>query len=312
MKIHYLKKDSILKLYNYNVDGIRLKKVGDEIENLNMDALKEHPRLKNTFQLSDRLSDRYHVNNIKIYKAKNYIQIDTSLPYLYFGHNHISLSSVEAFQILQELSQVLNVGLDDAEIIEMEYGAFMPLDRPLKEYLPDILGVRHMNLIYSKDYIKVFAMHALAFKIYDPIVNAKRKKVYSISQFQDPYLAKIELKSDPGMLSYSDAQSVSDLNSSDLDIRFRASVVHEINALHILNSEVNLNGGSTMTEILFAALKSLEEKFETPVENFIKQVISKSSLSPSQKSKRYTKLMSLGYDHSTRPNDNSENGKSKD
>jgi len=280
---------------NFQVDYIRLRTSTVSKNDINWSNLIPHPKLKDNFTLNAELSNNY--KNFSLYYGKeDSIFIKMSIPYFLIGHNYTEIGNVELIKVRDYLKKWLNIDIQNAEVLEIEYGMFENIEISGKDYISNISNTQNFSLEKSTPYFKMFGKYStkMHYKIYDAVANAKAKKVFSKANFPNKNIIKHELKFEdvkkefPNLL-YSHLYEQNFLHnefknllfSTHKDLKFKENLSYQLEKYDSVS-------------ILFTALKNLEN-FETNILELLHELIDNSEMTASQKSKR-KKYFSEIYD----------------
>ncbi len=281
-------------LHNCQFDFIKVKTQKVNRESVNWKMLNEHSTIKNAYTLDAR--SELHGKNFKLYFTKGDCAIlETSVPYLLYGHNYIGVirNDLEAtFNNLQDL-----VGLDfmNSEILQFEYGGFVSIERETKDYIKDIVGVDGYDLKFSSPYMKMYGYRELHFKIYDAVANGKLKKTYTLGDYPDGKLIKYEVKWMNVTKHFKTVMTLRQLSALTNLPAIQQSLLSHISMIKykVISSNFKNKEVKSLNEILFLALSNLQEHFDYSIYEYVMDLIHLTELTPSQKSKRRKSFITL-------------------
>jgi hypothetical protein len=277
-----------MKLFNYHYDFIKFKLYNVNSSLINWDVLKPHKTLNSHYSLVS--NGRFFDKNFDLFidGGKN-ITIRSSIPYLIYGHNFKAFDALDLLKAMKSLSDILGIDLTEAKVIELEFGAYQKIENSSKDYINSLIGLQDYRLEKSTSTMKMFGnTKGLHLKIYDPIINAKRKKTFSLSQYPNECLIKYEIKDlKPTHLK------VEDLCLPKTFISFNKKLNTHLDHLLIRSDDRYLPIDASINHILFATLKNVEQELSVPIYAKTVDLLEKMELSPSQKSKRKKSLLEL-------------------
>jgi len=275
-------------------DFIKIKTQKVDVENVYWEMLNQHPTIRNAYTLDPRSG--LHAKNFKLYFDKGGCAVlETSIPYLLYGHNYVSLSGEDLKNTFESLVELLGIDFMNAELLQFEYGGFKTIDTTAKAYIKSVIGLDGYDLKFSNPTMKMYGYKELDFKIYDAVANAKKKKTFTLGKYPKGKLIKYEVKLTNVAKHLKSSMFLKDLFSSDIDQTMQQSLQSHISM--IVNKETSLsfetNRVNTFNEVLFVALKQLQNRFEYSIFQEVMSVINFADLTPSQKSKRRKSFIAL-------------------
>lgn len=277
------------KFYNFQIDYVKLFLDVKKRENLNWDNLLPHPNLKNHYILNPELSE--FAKNFSLFLRKdNYVFLKFSIPYFLKGHNHINIGQEELREVEWKLKKWINVDIRFAKLEEFEFGMFEKIEEDSKKFLSGVLAVGNYTLEKSTPNFKMFGVskQKMHYKIYDAVANSKSKKTFSRGNFPVDKLIKHELKFEKVYQYFKYNLFYSDLYETVfVDNECRKLLLENRKNL-ITRQELEFTPKKEdLNNILFTALKNLESgsKYGS-ITKLLYEIIDKTNLSASQKSKR--------------------------
>ncbi|NRR91388.1 hypothetical protein HSX10_07410 [Winogradskyella undariae] len=267
-----------MKLFNYHYDFIKFKLYNVNSSLINWDVLKPHKTLNNHYSLVS--NGRFFDKNFDLFiDGGQNITIRSSIPYLIYGHNFKAFDALDLLKAMKSLSDILGIDLTEAKLIELEFGAYQKIENSSKDYINSLIGLQDYRLEKSTSSMKMFGnTKGLHLKIYDPIINAKRKKTFSLSQYPNECLIKYEIKDlKPTHLK------VEDLCLPKTFISFNKKLNTHLDHLLIRSDDRYLPIDASINHILFATLKNVEQELGVPIYAKTVDLLEKMELSPSQK-----------------------------
>lgn len=286
----------------FQVDYLKLRVELEEEQPIKWDNLTEHPTIKNQYVL--KREAHQFAKNFNIYFGKESAIIKFSLPYFLCGHNYCSTSSDSLKEAGQLILDLVGINIMFAEILELEFGGFEKIDIPINQYLNSIVGIKDYSLEKSTSYMRMFGNKKLNlhYKIYDAVANAKKKKTFTLGNYPNQGLIKHELKftnTNPyfDSIFYIDLFDPLCLHYYEL---MGELLEHQNNLIFKNTEQVSLKD-TDLKGILFATLKEYERgnNTQTAIKTAF-DIIEKSSLSHSQKSKRRKSLIQLEEEFNNR------------
>lgn len=279
--------------HNYQFDFIKVKTQKVNRETVNWEMLNEHPTIRNAYTL-DAKSGLYG-KNFKLYFTKDDCAvIETSIPYLKYGHNYVEMPGEAVKVVVDNLQQLLNIELKTAEVKQLEYGCFTLIEGNTKDQIKKIKSFQNFDLKFSSAWMKMFGNGRLNFKIYDAVQNAKKKKTYSLGNYPEEGLIKYELKILDLTKFLNDKLYLKQLCDSRYENEFKKALTMFIDELIDSLITIKLDQSTyTLSEIMYLCLETLQEKFEYNFYNLIMEIIGMTNLTPSQKSKRRKAFLKL-------------------
>ena len=279
------------KLHHYHYDFIKFKLYDVNVDTLNWNNLIPHIHLNNHFNLNS--NGKFHDKNFDLYlDSANNITINTSLPYLVNGHNYSNFDHNDLQCTLQDLSKIIGCDLTQATILEMEFGAYQKINSDCKLFINSIIGLNNYQLEKATTNFKMYGNHKEShFKIYNPIANSKRKKTFTISKYPKCDLVKYEIKLTSNKKLK--IKNISELCSSKVFNDFISSLTDKVNHIAMQQQLKILPQQSSLTHILFTALKNIEQQSGIAILPLTIRILEQLDLSASQKSKRKKALRDL-------------------
>lgn len=283
-----------MKLFNYHYDFIKLKLYNVNSSLINWDVLKPHKNLTNHYSLAS--NGQFFDKNFDLFiDGGQNITIRSSIPFLIYGHNFKAFDAIDLRKAMKSLSDLLGIDLTKAKVMELEFGAYRKIEISSKYYINSIIGLKDYKLEKATPRMKMFGnTRGFHFKVYDPIINAKRKKTFSLSQYPKGHLIKYEIKDLKPM-----HLKAEDLFQPKTFISFNRILNGHLDQLLIKSEDKYLPIETSINHILFATLKNVEQEFGIPIYAKIVDLLEKMELSPSQKSKRKKTLQELETTYNT-------------
>jgi len=294
-----------INFYNNQVDFISLRISKEDSASIKMENLTEHPVLKNQYTINSE--DDEHLKNIALYfKKDGSIILKSSMPYFLYGHNHVRFHEDRIGEFEHQIKELLNIDIENAKILEFEYGAFEKTTTDTKTYLKNLVGLKDWDLEYNKGSMKMFGNSKLGlhYKIYDAVANAKMKGTLIKGCFPQEDVMKHELKFNNPKKYFKREIYFKDLMVNEYSTFQDLTITKLIRLLdQIRNSLVEKTDyeffplKADVVHILYTALKNKEQKtdktYETSIYKEIIDMIDVMELSPSQKSKRKKSIREL-------------------
>ncbi|WP_349372798.1 hypothetical protein [Olleya sp.] len=283
-----------MKLFNYHYDFIKLKLYNVNSNLINWDVLKPHKNLTNHYSLASNC--QFFDKNFDLFiDGGQNITIRSSIPYLIYGHNFKAFDALDLRKAMKSLSELLGIDLTKAKVMEFEFGAYLKIEISSKHYINSIIGLKDYKLEKATPRMKMYGNNrGIHLKVYDPIVNARRKKTFSLSQYPNEHLIKYEIKDlKPTHLK------VEDLCELKRFVSLNKTLNAHLEQLLIKCEELYLPIENSINHILFTALKNVEQEFGIPIYAKTVNLLEKMELSPSQKSKRKKTLLELETTYNT-------------
>jgi hypothetical protein len=281
-------------LFNFHYDFIKIKVPNVEESKIKWHNLIEHPNLRRHYCLKPNADLQYHKNFDMFLSKAGDVVIRTSMPYLVYGHNFTSFDIDDTLCCMGALDETLGIDFQDAFVLEYEYGCFEQIETPCKQYIDNINGLEGYELVKSTNYMKMFDNRkGIKYKIYDAVVNAKRKKTFTRGGYSSDRVIKHEFKY-VGREAEHDLFPIRWFITNELDQENRKTLLLLIKSqLKVLEGKDRFIKAKSLTDILFITLKVNEQLFGMSTNQFVKKTINQLDLSPSQKSKRLKSLKHL-------------------
>tara|TARA_R110002096_G_scaffold433220_1_gene651558 strand:- start:1698 stop:2585 length:888 start_codon:yes stop_codon:yes gene_type:complete len=280
-------------LHKCQFDFIKVKSQKVNRESVNWEMLNEHPTIKNAYTLDAKSG--LHGKNFKLYFTKgDYVVLETSIPYLVYGHNYVQVSGHDLVATFLRLKELLRIDFINAHVLQFEYGGFMTKGIEAKDYIKNIIDVSSYDLKFSSPFMKMYGNSSTNFKIYDAVANARKKKTFTRGNYPNGKLIKFEVKVLNAQRSFQREILVIDLCRPEIfepiitGLNFHISMITELRAL--IDFKTNTN---SLNDILFNCLKHLQNQFGYPIYELVIGLINDLDLSPSQKSKRRKSFIAL-------------------
>ena len=280
-------------LFNYQFDFIKLRSQKVNREKVKWEMLNPHPIIRNAYTLDAKSG--LHCKNFKLYLTKDDRAIlELSVPYLLYGHNYIGVSGVDLENAFTRLNEMLGIDFMNANVIQFEFGSFAFLEEEAKYYIKNIVGVSGYNLKFKSSYMKMFGHKKMNFKIYDAVANAKKKKTFNQGNYPSEKLIKFELKIIPERKKIDPKFVLRYLFRPDMEQMMKKSLRTHISMITEVRTQINLNSDdNSLNQILFIALKNLQQQFDYPIYKLVLRIIDDLDLTPSQRSKRRKSFLEL-------------------
>jgi hypothetical protein len=277
------------RFYNFQVDYVKLSLEVTNREEIQWENLKAHPNLRNHYILNPDLSE--NAKNFSIYFRKdNYVFIKFSIPYFLQGHNHSSIGVVELREVEWKLKKWINIDIKYAQVEEFEYGMFEKIEIDCKKYLNGVLSISDYNLEKSDPHFKMFGVpkQKMHYKLYDAVANSKSKKTFSKGNFPNDKLIKHELKFEKVYQFFNFNFLYRDLyETTYITDDCKKLLLGNRHKLVIRQDLEFIPQKEDLSNILFTALKNLEPSSKYgSITKLLYEIIDRTKLSPSQKSKR--------------------------
>ena len=284
-----------MELFNYHYDFIKVKLYNVNSSLINWDSLKPHKNLTNHYSLAS--NGQFLDKNFDLFiDGGQNITIRSSIPYLIYGHNFKAFDALDLRKAMKSLSDLLGIDLTEAKVMELEFGAYRKIEVSSKHYINSIIGLKDYKLEKATPTMKMFGnTRGFHLKVYDPIVNAKRKKTFSLSQYPNGHLIKYEIKDlKPTHLK------VEELCLPQTFVSLSKTLNTYLEQLLIKSEDQYLPIEASINHILFATLKNVEQELGIPIYTKTTSLLEKMELTPSQKSKRKKTLLELEAAYNTK------------
>lgn len=269
------------------IDFIHLKTKATHID---LGKLAPHPTIKNRYHLNrealeDQQLDLFE-KNIDIWAHNGHIDIKTSLPYLFFGHNYAMFTQQNMFKALGVLGDFLNIDLFHASVEELEY-ALITSSIGFKRLKNSILtGIGYQTIFQQKDLLMLRGIDDVM-KFYDPSVNLKKKiskKQYDRIEFGHGKL-KMEIKYLNPKKSLKRDLVAGDLCSNVFTQYLNNDFMKRLGSI-LLHSDHNFPKKPSIIELAYGNLLKLCDQHGLDPAQILMDSINASHLSHSQKSQR--------------------------
>ena len=302
-----------INFYNNQVDFIALRISKEDATGIKMESLREHPVLRNQYTIDSK--DDEHLKNIALYfKKDGSVILKSSMPYFLYGHNHIRFHEDRIAEFADQIKELLRIDIENAKVLDFEYGAFEKTEIDTKTYLKNLMGLKDWDLEYNKGSMKMFGNSKLGlhYKVYDAVANAKVKGTLIKGCFPQEDIVKHEIKFSNPKKYFGREFYFKDL-MMDIESTFQDLTITKLDRLlkQLRNGLVEKTDFEffpkkpDVVHILYTALKNKEQKtdktYETSIYKEILDMIDVMELSPSQKSKRKKSIKELENSYDPAP-----------
>lgn len=123
-----------------------------------------------------------------------------SLPKFYFGNNLAQLDWVTTKEAIQELSNNLNIEMNDATLTRIDFGINIILNKPIHDYISNLLNYKNFAVLRFKDSV-TFISKSQSLIFYDKLKEMKKNDKTTYFSIPEEYCNKnilryeIQLKS---------------------------------------------------------------------------------------------------------------------
>ncbi|PRX56369.1 hypothetical protein [Flagellimonas meridianipacifica] len=269
------------------IDFIHLK---SKTESVDFSKLTPHPTIKNRYHLKRKALDDWQLNlfekNLDIWTHNENVDLKTSLPYLFCGHNYVMFTQQNIFTALDILSDFLNIDLFHSSVEELEY-AFITESLDFEHLTGSILTAVGYQTILQKKNLLVLRGIDDAIKFYDPCVNLKKKlskKQYDRIEFNHGRL-KTEIKYLNPKKSLKRDLVAGDLCSNLFMNYLNKDFMNRLGSI-LLHSAHNFPKKPSIIQLTYGNLLKLCDQHGLDPAQILTDSINGSDLSHSQKSQR--------------------------
>ncbi|WP_374465645.1 hypothetical protein [Chryseobacterium sp.] len=300
-----IRQSKSINFYNNQVDFIALRISKEDATGIKMENLREHPVLKNQYTIDSK--DDEHLKNIALYfKKDGSVILKSSMPYFLYGHNHVRFHEDRIAEFADQIKELLRIDIENAKVLDFEYGAFEKMTVDTKTYLKNLIGLKDWDLEYNKGNMKMFGNPKLGlhYKVYDAVANAKVKGTLIKGCFPHEDVIKHEIKFSNPKKYFGREFYFKDL-MMDIESTFQDLTITKLDRLlkQFRNSLIEKTDFEffpkkpDVVHILYTVLKNKEQQesrtYGTSVLKEVFDLIDAMELSPSQKSKRRKSIKEL-------------------